>query len=67
VHAPPARVQGHAAMLARCSSISEESFLVAAEALAAMANPIMVRKVLFVTTPAPGSLFSASGVYVLAL
>lgn len=33
---------GHAAVLARCSSISDEAFLVAAEALAAMANPMLV-------------------------
>nr|AWK67835.1 MME2 [Dunaliella tertiolecta] len=33
---------GHAAVLARCSSISDEAFLTAAEALAAMADPKMV-------------------------
>ncbi|KAF5834929.1 hypothetical protein DUNSADRAFT_8156 [Dunaliella salina] len=33
---------GHAAVLTRCSSISDEAFLVSAEALAAMADPKMV-------------------------
>ena len=33
---------GHAAMLARCSSISDEAFLTAAEVLAALANPLTV-------------------------